>query len=95
VIVRIQGEGQYELGDDARTKLDELDGRLFGSIRAQDAAEFSSNLSAVVGYVESHGTRVADDRLVSSDFILPAPDTSLEEAQRLLTDEGFLEPVEA
>ena len=95
MIVRIQGEGQLELPDDARAKLDELDSKLFQAIQSGDADGFHSALAAVVDYVESNGTRVPDERLVASDFILPASDTTIDEAKRLLTDEGYLQPVEA
>lgn len=95
MIVRIQGEGQYELDSGTRAKLDRLDSGLFQAIGAGDAAGFVAALTAVADYVESNGSRVADERLVPSDFILPARDTTLDEAKRLLTDEGYLKPVEA
>lgn len=95
MIVRIQGEGQHELPDSARGKLDELDSRLFEAVEQGNQAEFESALAAVVQYVEQNGSKLPPDRLVGSDIILPASDTSLEEAKRILTDEGFLKPVEA
>ena len=49
----------------------------------------------MVSFVESSGAKVPTDRLVASDVILPASDTSIEEAERLFTDEGYLQPVEA
>jgi hypothetical protein len=95
VIVRIQGEGQYELADDARQRLDELDSKLFQAVESGNAEHFASSLRSVVSYVEGSGSPVPDDRLVASDIILPASDTSLDEVKRLLTDEGYLKPVEA
>lgn len=95
MIVRIQGEGQYELDDDEKVHLEDLDGKLFHAINTEDPESFASCLQRVVDYIEQNGTPIPNDRLVASDVILPASDTSLEEAKALLTDEGYLEPVEA
>ena len=95
MIVRIQGEGQYELSDGARQRLDELDSKLFHAVESGDSEHFAAALRAAVTYVEDNGSPVPDDRLVASDVILPASDTSLDEAKRILTDEGYLKPVEA
>ena len=53
------------------------------AITAGDEAQFAKCLQDVVRFVESSGTKVPDDELVESDLIIPAPDTSLEEAREL------------
>ncbi len=95
MIVRIQGEGQYELDDDARQRLDELDGQLFKAVDTQDSPNFHKVLKALVDLIEERGTKVPNDRVVPSDLILPPSDISVIEAKRLFTDEGYLQPVEA
>lgn len=95
MIVRIQGEGQYELDDAARHRLDELDGELFKAVDTQDSPNFHRTLEAIVKLIEERGTKVPNDRVVPSDLILPPPDISVVEAKRLFTDEGYLQPVEA
>lgn len=95
MIVRVQGEGQYELEDRSRSRLEELDSKLFDAIDTANEGEFRSCLAATLNYVVESGTPVADDRVVPSDVILPSSDTSLEEAKQLFTDEGLLHPVEA
>lgn len=95
MIVRIQGEGQYELDDTARQRLDELDGELFKSVDTQDSPNFHKTLEAIVKLIEERGTKVPNDRVVPSDLILPPTDISVVEAKRLFTDEGYLQPVEA
>lgn len=95
MIVRIQGEGQYELSDEARGHLDDLDVKLFQAVRTDNTESFGACLNNVVEYIESNGTPVPHDQLVPSDVILPASDTSLEEAKALLSDEGYLKPIEA
>lgn len=95
MIVRIQGEGQYELGDSSRGRLEELDRSLFKAVDEGDSNAFGEALKTAIGYVESNGSKLEADRLAASDIILPPSDISIEEAKRLFTDEGYLEPVEA
>ena len=53
-------------------------------------AAFATELAALVAAVRSHGTPVADDELVGSDAVVPDPDTTLDEARRLLSEEGLI-----
>lgn len=95
MIVRIQGEGQYELDDDAVHRLHEMDSELFAAIEGEDEQAFHQALGHAIDFVETNGTCVADERIVPSDIILPPSDISLDEARRLFTDEGLMKPVEA
>jgi hypothetical protein len=90
VIVRISSEGQYELGDDDISGLNELDNRAVDACRAADEASFREVFDQLLDYVRSKGTPVADDELVGSDIILPPPDVSLEEAQSEFQGEGLI-----
>jgi hypothetical protein len=90
VIVRILGEGQYRLDDDAFAHADSADDRLQAAVDAGDAAAFTSALAALVSAIRDHGTPVPDDELVGSDAIVPADDTTLEEARSLLSGEGLI-----
>jgi hypothetical protein len=95
MIVRIQGEGQFELHDSEGAELERLDEELFAAIKGGEAETFEAALGAVAQYIRAQGDALPADRLVGSDLILPASDTTLEEARRLLTDEGYLTPIEA
>ncbi len=95
MIVRIQGEGQFELEDSARDELERLDAELFNAIQKGEEETFESAVRAVADFIRRQGSEVPTETLVASDIILPASDTTMEEAKRLLTDEGYLQPVEA
>jgi hypothetical protein len=87
VIVRILGEGQYDLEGEALQRLKELDRQLFAVVAAADAAAYRQAFDRVLALVRG-GQRLSDQHLVESDLILPAPDTDLEAARRLFTDGG-------
>lgn len=90
MIVRILGEGQYRLSGAGVEALNEIDDRLEAAIEADDEGAFATHLEALVAAVRSHGDKLADDELVGSDAVVPDPDTTLEEARRLLSEEGLI-----
>ena len=50
---------------------------------------------ALADAVREHGVKLADDDLSPSDAVIPPEDLSLEEAQELLQNEGFIPDVPA
>ncbi len=85
MIVRILGEGQFDLQGPALQDLKVADAELFEAVAAGDEAGFDTKFGAVLQVVRHRGRPVPTDRLVESDLVLPAPDTTLEEARRLFT----------
>lgn len=85
MIVRIQGEGQYDLEGEAIHELKVADARLFDAVAAGEKDVFHREFSAVLRLVRSRGRRLDATALVESDLVLPADDTSLDEARRLFT----------
>lgn len=84
MIVRVLGEGQYDLEGPALHDLKVLDQRLFSAVAGADESAYREAFAAVLSLVRS-GTRVSDDTLVESDLILPASDTPIAAARRLFT----------
>jgi hypothetical protein len=90
VIVRILGEGQWDLGEEHLGTLNALDDAVESAIAAGDEVQFSQGLAALLHAVRDQGTRLEDDSLKDSDLILPMSDATLEEVRALLTDEGLV-----
>lgn len=90
MIVRISTEGQYELGDDSGSELNELDNQVVAACESGDENAFHAAFGRMLDLVRTEGKRVSDDDLVGSDVILPPPDVSLEEAQAEFTGEGLI-----
>lgn len=67
----------------ALVELDSIDDSLLDAVEAGDESQFTANLEKVVSFVQTKGVKVPDEELVESDIIIPAPDTSLEEAREL------------
>ena len=90
MIVRILGEGQWDLDDAHLEALNALDGSVEQAIEAGDEAAFARGLVALLDVVRRQGTRLEDDSLEESDVILPMSDATLDEVRALLTEEGLV-----
>jgi hypothetical protein len=86
VIVRILGEGQFRLDDDAAAKLTALDKDLDAAVRDDEDTTFSAALRAAVTLVKTSGAPLADDEIVTADYILPFADATVDEVRKLLAD---------
>jgi hypothetical protein len=86
VIVRILGEGQFQVDADVAARLTALDAELDAAVQKQDDTAFRAALGAAVGLVRESGTTVPDDTFVTADYILPFSDASVDEVRKLLAD---------
>jgi hypothetical protein len=86
VIVRILGEGQFRVGEDAATALTALDKDLDAAVRDDQQAAFTAALHAAVALVRAEGTPLAADEIVTADYILPFSDATVDEVRKLLAD---------
>jgi hypothetical protein len=90
VIVRISEEGQYEIPEEQHARLDELDNAVVAAVDAGDEAEFRRTFDALLEFIRSAGTQVADDDLRPSDVIVPPADLTFEEAGSDFSGEGLV-----
>lgn len=90
MIVRILGEGQYDLADASLDELNRLDEAVEAAVEAGDDGAFRSALRALLDGVRSHATQHDPDSLDESDLILPPSDASIDEVRELLSDDGLI-----
>ncbi len=90
MIVRILGEGQYRLDDEAFALASQIDDRVQVAADAGDEQGFATALTELVDAVIARGTPLPADDLHPSDAIVPGHGTTLEEARELLSSEGLI-----
>jgi hypothetical protein len=90
VIVRISGEGQYDLPDEDAERLNELDNRAVSAVEQGDETGFKELWSQMLELVASDGNAVPEDELLESDVILPPRDVTFEEAKAEFSGEGLI-----
>jgi len=88
MIVRILGEGQFDVADiDA---LNELDTTLQAAADVGDEPAFAAALSGLLDAVHQIGTVVPEDQISPSALVLPARGTALSDVRTMLGDEGLI-----
>jgi hypothetical protein len=90
VIVRVMGEGQYRLADEALGRLNELDDRAQEALDRDDEHELDRYLDEMAALVRRDGERLPDDDLSASDAIVPPSDLSLAETKLFFSEEGLI-----
>jgi hypothetical protein len=90
MIVRLMGEGQYEVDDDLASQLNELDETALEALEANDEERLDGILEQMAEIVRSRGSQLSDDDLHPSDAIIPPVDLTLEETRELMSDDGLI-----
>jgi hypothetical protein len=90
MIVRLMGEGQYEVANDLHGRLDAIDELAGGAAENGDELELHQRLEELAGLVRTSGQRLADEDIRPSDLIVPPSDLSLAEARQLFKDGGLI-----
>lgn len=90
MIIRILGEGQFDVTDEALEELNRLDVVVEAAVRAGNEPAFVDALAALLAGVRRLGVPHEVDSLDSSDLILPMADASLAEVQEMLADDGLI-----
>ncbi|MCH1868187.1 hypothetical protein [Nocardioides sp. CFH 31398] len=90
MIVRILGEGQFDVADDRIDTLNELDDAVEAAIAADDEAAFTTAFAALLEAVRVSAAPHAADALDASDLVLPPADASMGEVREMLAEDGLI-----
>ena len=90
MIVRIGGEGQFEVPDEHLGELNRLDDDLAKAVDAGDEAQFKTALEGLLASVRTVGGELPADYIGPSELVLPSPDSTIEEVREVLGDEGLI-----
>jgi hypothetical protein len=90
MIVRISGEGQFEVSEDHVEELNRLDEDLTKAVDAGDEGQFRAALESLLASVRTAGQELPADFIGPSDLVLPSPDASIHEVREVLGDEGLI-----
>lgn len=90
MIVRILGEGQFELDQSYLAALNELDEALDTALGNADDRAFQAVLGQMAELVRTEGTPEPAEFLGASDLTLPAEDATREEVTAMLAEDGLV-----
>jgi hypothetical protein len=90
VIVRVMGDGQYDVDSEVAKGLNELDDQAANALQAGDEEQLREVLRRMAEQVRANGARLADDDLTPSEAIVPPDDLTLVEARDLFEGDGLI-----
>ena len=90
MIVRIMGEGQFDVPDELLEELNRLDEALTKAVEGGDPDAFRTALERLLASVRTQGSELPDDYLGPSELVLPGPDATIEEVKAVLGEEGLI-----
>ncbi|WP_371482072.1 hypothetical protein [Kitasatospora sp. NBC_00315] len=88
MIMRVMGEGQFQVADDHLNRLNALDDELLRALESGSDEKFRAALNGLLVAVKQYGTPLPDDSLEPSDLILPNVEATIDEVRQLLRAEG-------
>ncbi|HLB70505.1 MAG: hypothetical protein OIN88_02075 [Candidatus Methanoperedens sp.] len=91
MIVRLMGEGQYELDKMHLDEINKIDNNIVNIVNKGDEKTFKSEFKKLTDNVRRHGKKLPDDILKPSDLIIPPADLTFEEAKMIFKGEGLIE----
>ena len=90
MIVRVSGEGQFELPDGDAERLNDLDNRAVAAVEGGDEPGFRELWTQMLDLVATDGKAIGEEELVESDVILPPRDLEFLEASAGFSGEGLI-----
>lgn len=88
MIVRVLGEGRYEVPDSGLAAIESLDSQLVEALDKDDDAAFSSVLAQLITEVRRSGKLLDPDDLRTSDQAVPHEGSTLAEVKQLLAEDS-------
>ena len=88
MIVRILGEGSYDVPEADMPAVEQVEATLVDALERRDEPTFSTALADLIALVRHTGTALAPDDLRPSELAVPHPGSSLDEVRALLAEDS-------
>ncbi len=89
MIVRLMGEGQYELDKKHVDEVNKIDNNIVNIVKKGDEKVFKTEFKKLSDYVKRNGKKIPDDVIKPSEFIIPPSDLTLDEAKKIFAGDGL------
>jgi hypothetical protein len=89
MIIRLMGEGQYELDKKHLDEVNKIDNNIVNIVKKGDEKVFKTEFKKLSDYVRKNGKKISDDVIKPSEFIIPPSDLTLDEAKKIFAGDGL------
>ncbi len=90
MIIRILGEGQFQLDDNLVDKVNKIDNKIVNHVSQGNKLEYARDLANLISTIKELAEPLDPVEIVPSDIIIPPSDLSFEEARKVFCDEGLI-----
>lgn len=90
MIVRLMGEGQFEIDKKHIDELNKIDNNIVKIVKKGDTKAFRTEIRKLTDYVRTKGKPIANEVLKPSELVIPPADLTLEEAKKIFEGEGLI-----
>ncbi|HEY9246558.1 MAG TPA: hypothetical protein VIO11_06915 [Candidatus Methanoperedens sp.] len=90
MIVRLMGEGQFELEKKYLDEVNSIDNDIVKLVNKGDEKAFRTEFRKMTDCVRRNGKKIAIEVLKPSDVIIPPADLTFEEARKIFKGEGLV-----
>jgi len=90
MIIRIMGEGQYDVDERVVEELNVIDNRIVDHVSKNEEVGFKADLGRLISTVKINGKQVDAKEITKSDIIIPPKDLTLEEAKGIFKGDGLI-----
>lgn len=91
MIIRIIGQGQYQVPSSLFDDLNRIDNKIVEHVEKGNEKGYKKGLAELIGKVIHEGKPVDHRMLVESDVIVPPADMTIEEARQVFKGAGIFE----
>ena len=89
MIVRLMGEGQYELDIKYMDEVNKIDNNIVKIVQKEDEKAFKNEFKKLSDYVRKNGKKISDNIIKPSEIIIPPFDLTLDEAKMIFAGDGL------
>ena len=90
MIVRLMGEGQFELEQKNLDEVNKIDNEIVKIVGKGDEKAFEIQYKKLVDIVRKKGKPISNEVLKPSEVIIPPGDLTFEEAKQIFRGEGLI-----
>lgn len=89
MIIRIIGQGQFEVKSGLFDELNTIDNMIVDCVQNGDSAGYQKKFSELISLILREGKKLTNDQIIESSVIVPPADMTITEARQIFTGEGI------
>jgi len=91
MIIRVIGQGQYQVKSSLFDDLNKIDNQIVEYVQKGNEKAYKKSLAELIGRIVKEGETLDHKEIIESDIIVPPADMTLDEARQVFKGTGIFE----